>query len=159
MPSGLRRAAPARRRRLRATCFGSRGGVRSRGGEGSTGLLCRTGSRGLQKHVARGALRRRRGRRRGPRAVSARGCLSERALLALELRPRRCAAHFPLSGHVILAPEAGLAGPRAAKPQLANDRCPAAAQITWPEPPNCAAPVPRRGPKTESARCPMPRPA
>ena len=86
------------------------------------------------------------------------GCLPGCAFLAFGLRPRRCAAHFPPSGHVIQAPVAGLAGPRAAKPQLPYAGRPVAAQTAWPEPPNCATRAPRRGPKAESAWWPTSRP-
>ena len=153
MPSGLRWGAPARPKPLRATCFSSRGPRDPAAGRGQPAFCAERVLAGRKSAwpaerfgASAGAGVARRRFRRG-------GCLPGRALLAFGLRTRRCAAHFPLPGHVILAPMAGLAGPRAAKPQLSYAGRPVAAQTAWPEPPNCAAREPRRGPKAESAWC------
>ena len=83
---------------------------------------------------------------RGPRSASAQawsgtwpeggfgavGCLPGRALWAFGLRPRRCAAHFPPSGHVILAPVAGLAGRASQSPSCRTPGAPLPPKLRGP---------------------------
>ena len=132
MPLGLRRGAPVRRKHLRATCFGVREPRDPAAGRGQLAFCAEWVLAGRKSTwpaerfgaSAVGDVARRRFRRGG--------CLPGRALWAFGPRPRRCAAHFPPSGHVILAPVAGLAGPRAAKPSCRTPGAPLPSKLRGP---------------------------